>query len=296
MKRKREQAGTIVQISGRWFLRYNESQNKKGVIHRVKVSHPLGEVTTRGSRPPGDITDAAKRHMLEVNQSRIRPECTVTLADFVEDVHLAFMKKNRRRSTHKGYAEIWRLYIKPHALECGLKDIICADVQQWFDAISGENLLAKNTLARMRSFLSGVFKNAKRLGYYSGTNPARDIFLSPDATKPKPTYAYCFEEITQIMNALPEPASTIFAVAAFSGLRVGEIEGLRWEDYDSDNGELHVSRSIWQGVTNEPKTEDSAAAVPIIPFLSERLERHRLRSSENGHCSTERPGVPEFAG
>jgi hypothetical protein len=71
--------------------------------------------------------------MITVNQSRIRPECIVTLADFVENVHLAFMKENRRRSTHKGYTEIWRLYIKPHALECRLKDVICADVQRWFE-------------------------------------------------------------------------------------------------------------------------------------------------------------------
>jgi hypothetical protein len=117
MKRRREQAGTIVQISGRWFLGYYERQNKKGTITRVKVSHPLGKVTTRGSPPPGDITDAAKRHMINVNQSRIRPECTVTLADFVENVHLTFMKENRRRFTHKGYTEIWRFYIK-HSIDC----------------------------------------------------------------------------------------------------------------------------------------------------------------------------------
>lgn len=215
--------------------------------------------------------------MIEVNQTRIRPECTVTLADFIENTHLPIVKANRRASTYRGYKQVWENHIKPLARSCSLKNVICADVQSWFDEI-GQEKLAKNTLSRMRSFLSGVFKNAHRLGFFAASNPARDVFLNPHATKPKPTYAYSFEEITKIMNALPEPANTIFCLASFSGLRRGEIEGLRWEDIH--HREMHIGRLLWNSIVNEPKTEDSAAAVPIIPFLSERLELHRVRSSD----------------
>ena len=50
---------------------------------------------------------------------------------------------------------------------------------------------------------------------------------------------------------LPEPAAAAFAVAAFMGLRIGEIEALEWRDFR--NGEMHVSRSIWNGHVGHPR-------------------------------------------
>jgi integrase len=74
---------------------------------------------------------------------------------------------------------------------------------------------------------------------------------------------------------LPEPAATAFAVAAYAGLRRGEIEGLEWTDYHA--GELHVRQSIVNGRASTPKIAMSSAAVPVIRTLAERLEMHRLR-------------------
>src|SRR5256885_16905460 len=60
------------------------------------------------------------------------------------------------------------------------------------------------------------------------------------------------------------------------GLRQGEIQGLLWENYH--DGALFVSRSIWNGRVNDPKTRKGRAAVPVIRHLADRLEIHRLRS------------------
>ena len=59
------------------------------------------------------------------------------------------------------------------------------------------------------------------------------------------------------------------------GLRHGEIQGLLWENYR--DGEMYVSRSIWNGRVTEPKTRKGRAPVPVIRQLAERLEMHRLR-------------------
>jgi integrase len=83
----------------------------------------------------------------------------------------------------------------------------------------------------------------------------------PPAPKGEDTHAYTLEEITTILGVLPEPAATVFAMAAFMGLRRGEIR---------------ICRSIWNGHITEPKTKRSAAPVPVIRQLAERLEMHRL--------------------
>lgn len=78
-----------------------------------------------------------------------------------------------------------------------------------------------------------------------------------------------------IVSLLPEPAATAFAVAGYMGLRHGEIQGLLWENYR--DGEIFVSRSIWNGRVNDPKTRKGRAPVPVIRPLAERLAMHRLR-------------------
>jgi hypothetical protein len=59
-----------------------------------------------------------------------------------------------------------------------------------------------------------------------GENPAKDTAVNPSAAEPEETHAYSLEEINAILAHIPEPVATAFAVAAFSGLRRGEIEGL----------------------------------------------------------------------
>ena len=96
--------------------------------------------------------------------------------------------------------------------------------------IGYDGILAKNSLRGIKAFASGIFKEAERLGYFNGPNPVRDVRV-PDGQEPEETYAYTLEEIADILSRLPEPAATIFAIAAYAGLRRGEIEGLQWPDY-----------------------------------------------------------------
>jgi integrase len=121
-----------------------------------------------------------------------------------------------------------------------------------------------------------MFSLAKQLGYFDGVNPVQDTRVDPTAAEPAETYAYSLEEVQSLLALPPEPAATAFAVAAFMGLRVGELEALRWEDYR--DGEMHISRSIWNGRIGPPKTRKSAAPVPVIRQIAERLEMHRFRS------------------
>ena len=86
----------------------------------------------------------------------------------------------------------------------------------------------------------------------------RDTATSPKATAPQETHAYDLAEIQQMLSVMPDPAATIFAVAAFTGLRRSELQGLRWEDYV--NGKIRVSRAIWEGHVNDPKTGRSKGA------------------------------------
>ena len=95
----------------------------------------------------------------------------------------------------------------------------------------------------------------------------------PDVPGPGETYAYSPEDITQMVDALPEPAAIVVMTAGFAGLRRGEIRGMRWENLES--GEplsfYHVSQSVWKSFVTEPKTAKSKAPVPIIGLAGEEI-------------------------
>jgi integrase len=271
---KRKQHGQIIRIGDRWYVRYWERRNIRGKIERKRVTHQLAPVSTRGKRPPADVVTEAERHMASINSGAIIADRIVTISDFVERIYLPWIEQHKRPSTAKGYRDIWEDHLKPLSAEVWLKDARTYHVQGWLNQI-GSGRLSRNTLKHIKSVVSAIFTLAKQQDYFQGENPARDTAINPGAAEPQEMCAYSLEEIHSILSLLPEPAGTAFAIAAFMGLRHGEIRGLLWEHYR--DGEMQVSRSIWNGRVTEPKTRKGRAPVPVIRQLAERLELHRLR-------------------
>jgi len=257
----RKQTGTIVQRCGRWYLRYWDRENKNGSLVRKRVSRFLGVVATRGSRPPADITQAAEDFMHTVNTSKIPPEQNMSIDAFFESVYLPWIKTNRRPSTYKNSRDVWNHHVRALASSerVTLKNVRTFTVQGWLDQI-GRSDLSRSSLKRIKSTLSGAFRQAKQLGYFDGQNPVQGTSVNPHASDAEETYAYSLEEINSLISLFPEPASTAFAIAALAGLRRGEIEGLDWSDFH--DGALWVSRSIWNGRELPTKTRKSSAPVP----------------------------------
>jgi integrase len=67
---------------------------------------------------------------------------------------------------------------------------------------------------------------------------------------------------------------------AGTGLRVGELLGLKWQDVNFENLELHVRRSVVHQVIGRCKTEASAKPVPLDSFMSHDLLSWQRSSEE----------------
>jgi integrase len=83
-------------------------------------------------------------------------------------------------------------------------------------------------------------------------------------------------EITALLTAADDVRdSTILATAVYTGLRRGELFGLRWEDVDWTDGRIAVRRSIYQGDVTTPKTMHSIRTVDVPSSLLACLSIYR---------------------
>ena len=133
-----------------------------------------------------------------------------------------------------------------------MRDFRTVDGERILAEVAETNNLTSTTLAHVKAFLSGVFRFAKRRGVLNSENPMREVVL-PKGNAAGDTYAHTLEEITQMLNVLPEPAATVVAAAAFTGARRGELRGFLWQNYDGE--QIFVSQSYWRSHVDEPKTK-----------------------------------------
>jgi integrase len=80
---------------------------------------------------------------------------------------------------------------------------------------------------------------------------------------------------------LTDPAKTAVLLGALTGLRVGELLGLKWSDIDFEQLEICVTRDVVKQRIERCKTEASKKPVPIDAALAEALWSWRLRCAYN---------------
>jgi integrase len=273
------QKGQIKQVGNCWLLRYYEPVIEEGrVLKRQKttklkldpsaISHKEQEAAARA---------AADLILAPINARTADPESRQGLAAFLEHVYLNHVEEHKRPSTHHAYRALWRL-VKDHINGLELREVRTSDIEDLLTSATSDKLRAHTTHRNLRNFLRGAFRFAKRKNLVS-SNPVVESEV-PKGLPSRPKAAYSLEEIKAMVPVLPEPARTIVIVAAFTGLRLSEIKGLRWEDFK--NNELDVERSVWSGHISDTKTLTSKAPVPILPIVHKALEAHRKRTSGDG--------------
>jgi integrase len=277
---KRTLRGTITRHRGFWCLRYRERIREGDTIKTVQRSRRLA---------PVDALHKTRRSVVHLAQTLLEPinkvpapYVAIRLGDFAENAYFPHLETKRRPSTLRGYRQMWKRYLKPRCANLVMHDAETRTVQALLDTISTEDKLAPQTMAHIKHLVGGMFHFAIAQGHLPrGTiNPV--TFVETEAIPDFDGRAYSLEEIALMLSVLPEPSRTVVALAAFTGLRAGEVRGLTWEAYtlgdENSLGVIRVLRSVWRGRIGEPKNSRSKAPVPLIPQLEAFLERHRETS------------------
>ena len=275
------QHGSILKHHGSWILRYYDTEIRDGLPVRKKVFKklvPVGpDYPTKKS-----VQSLAWKELEPINTGRLQPESSIPVTSFIENTYLPFVKANLRASTYKDYRnDCYLRHVKQRLGDTKVRDFRAVTGQRIIASISKDNPdIGHKTLLRVKSFISGVFKHAKREGLIDFENPMRDVSV-PGRTKKFKGAVYTMHEIYELLRPLSGVAGVAVAVAAFTGLRLAELRGLRWEDYDGQS--LKISRTMWRTVEGQTKNPESEGSVPVLPVLQRVLNDYKTKvGGKNG--------------
>lgn len=265
----RFQRGYIYEASGSWFVRFYQNEIVDGVERRVQRSHRLSFVDKdHPTKTCKNVRRLAADVLAEVN-AQVTPVVNQTVLDFWEKTYLPFAQENLRHSTVRGYEQIWNQHLKRHFAEkLNLRDYRTAFGSLFLTSLAKR--LGRHTLQHIRSLASGIFSHAVNVGVIE-SNPWHDVKVLGKTREPGETEHYTLEEAADTISALVDHADCqlMVALSFFVGLRPGEIQGLRWEDFDpmpDPNGIrwVHIRRSVVRNRVGETKTTGSVAALPLV--------------------------------
>lgn len=236
----------------------------------------------------------------------------MTLSEWIEKWLTSYAEPTLRESTVRGYRSDVRHHIKPALGNKMLRSITQRDVQKFYNALGrktykasdgNERRLADATVRGVHMLLHEIMEAAVRSRLIV-MNPT-DGTVIPKLNRP-PMKILNEEQLDKFMKAIrAEPLwYDFFYTEITTGLRRGEICGLKWCDLDETNGTLKIYRSIHSAPggaleVGNPKTKKGTRTILLPPSTLHVLkERRKMALTEwifPSLLEPEKPTAPSAA-
>lgn len=189
-------------------------------------------------------------------------------------------EKRKSYATQETYDGYLRKWILPRWRSYRLSEVKAVEVELWLKTLCFEDgvALAKGSKAKIRNIMSALYSHAIRWEW-ANRNPITSVRQS--AKRQAVPEVLTVDEVVKLLNAIPEPFRTAVFLDGSSGLRVGELLGLKWEDVDFKRNVIYIRRSIVRQKIGPPKTEASQKPIPINAELAKALRIWKMKTIYN---------------
>lgn len=188
-------------------------------------------------------------------------------------------KKNRvKLGTYTSYEKYYQSIIKSRLGSSNLNDIRGEHIQKLYNDLVKEGY-ALSSIKIVSAVLNGCFKQAERNGIIE-RNPVKLAEL-PRQTEKKTRQAMTREQQALFMEYAKESyLYHFFEVMLRTGMRKGEMQGLKYPDIDRKANVIHVRRTLkyieHHGyIEDTPKTRTSTRDIPLTAAILEHIEAQR---------------------
>lgn len=222
---------------------------------------------------------------------------SITIGEFSDYWLDGIMKGNVRQTTYVAYKGYIENHIKRHMGEFRLNDLYPMDIQKFITELSVGKQLSPKSIHLIMAVFKNILSCALDFGYIR-QNPCNKIRM-PRLIE-KETKAFSRTEQQSIEAAIRLSADTRslgVLICLYTGIRLGELCALKWDDVDFKGKCLRINASLKRVYVNndsigmayrktacieeEPKTTKSRRAIPLPEFLCDTLKA--LKKNSPGH-------------
>ena len=225
------------------------------------------------------------------------------------------LKRGLKNNTFENYKYIYETFVRRQIGSKRVSTFLKSDIKRFYNYLVDERGLKPATVDGVHNILHQIFDMAVDDNYIRN-NPTNNVLRELKK-------AHCFK--TEKRRGLTRPEQElfmdylknsntavywypVFAVMLGTGLRVGEVTGLRWSDIDLEDGIIDVNHTLVyydhrtsEGKTgcyfnvNTTKTPAGMRQVPMLEFVKEAFLMEKERQELLGlHCEATVDGYTDF--
>jgi len=294
--------GTIYENKkrGRWEGQFTYVDSVTGKTKRKLL-------TGKGQR---EVAQKGKAFLKSIEDGLLPEADKLTVGEWIDRWLTDYIKPTVRIKSYEKYESCLKSYIKPTLGGIIITKLKAPDIQRVFDEMlvtggSGKNGVSTSTVRATRRYLSMSFGKAVQVGILlknpvAATEQPRLVkeeihpLNAEQAAKLLNTAKvgeYIYLEVKQ--RRKPSPGSeyhkamsyTAILLAINTGMRLGEVFGLKWSDIDFKKNTINVQRSLVSTASRgmifeKPKTKGSKRRISITGKLKNALEFYQKQQEE----------------
>lgn len=221
------------------------------------------------------------------------------------------LKRGLKDNTFQNYKYMYEQFVKPDFGNTRVSQLKKSDVKRFYNMLADERALKVSTIDSIHTVLHQVLDMAVDDAYLRN-NPSDNVLKELkqahnfDTEKRKALTVVEQELFLDFLrrNHQYNHWYPIFAVMVGTGLRVGEVTGLRWCDIDLKENLIDVNHTLVyynhaeNGCyfnINTPKTKAGVRNVPMLEFVKQAFIEERKYQMANGiRCSVKIDGYTDF--
>ncbi len=225
------------------------------------------------------------------------------------------LKRGLKNNTFENYKYMYNTFVRPNFGKLRISTLKKSDVKRFYNSLADDQCLQASTIDNIHTVLHQVLNMAVDDAYIRN-NPSDNVLKELKQShvfKTEKRRGLTMPEQELLLRFLKNSQAyrhwyPVFAVMLGTGLRVGEVTGLRWCDIDLEDGIIDVNHTLVyydhrdenskKGCyfnVNTPKTEAGRRQVPMLGFVKEAFVMEREYQQALGvHCEVVIDGYSDF--
>ena len=263
----------------RWIFRWRERSPDGTLRERNKVIGPVEEYPAKSKK----LQEAVTKLRMDINTDGPTELTSITMAKALEHYSIQELAdcgaEGKAYSTRNRKTLLLSRWILPHWGKVELRAIKTVAVEQWLKTLVTTKFgkpkpLAGGTREKIRDAMSSIFNHAIRWELTDRnpiTGPTKRSGVRVSAKRERTPDILEIQEMQLRLAALGIRERAMLFLDMPSGLRRGELAGLKWEDFDFKKLHVSVTRSLVDQHVGPVKTEASRKLMPIDEFVANEL-------------------------